>query len=70
MKDILLCEIDIIIQQQIWIAQYISALEDRRLRLMDFIQTSEELELSNQTRENLCVNVENMEIELKVINQN
>ena len=64
MKDILLCEIDIIIQQQIWIAQYISALEDWRLRLMDFIQTSEELTMSNQTSENLCVNVENMEIKL------
>ena len=70
MNDILLCEIDIIIQQQIWIAQYTSALEDRRLRLMEFIKTSEELKLSNLTRENLCVNVENMEIELKVINQN
>ena len=64
MKDILLCEIDIIIQQQIWMAQYISVLEDWRLRLMDFIQTSEELTMSNQTRENLCVNVENMEIKL------
>ena len=69
MKDILLCEIDIIIQQQIWISQYISALEDRRLRLMDFIQTSEEFEMSNQTRENLCVNVENMEIKLGVVNE-
>ena len=29
---------------------------------MEFIKTSEELKLSNQTRENLCVNVENMEI--------
>ena len=26
--------------------------------------------MSNQTRENLCVNVENMEIKLKVVNQN
>lgn len=64
MRDILLCEIDIIIQQQIWISNYISVLEDRRQRLIEFIQTSEELEMSKHARENLIDNVENMEIKL------
>ena len=37
---------------------------------MEFIKTSEELKLSNQTSENLCVNLENTEIKVKVVNQN
>ena len=64
MRDILLCEIDIIIQQQICISNYISVLEDRRQRLIEFIQTSEELEMSKHAHENIIDNVVNMEIKL------
>ena len=55
-------EIDIITEEQKRIVNYNSVLEDRRLRLMEFIKTSEELEISNRARENLMVNVSNMEI--------
>ena len=50
MRDALLCEIDIIIQQQIWISNYISVLEDRMQRLIAFIQTNEELKMSKHAR--------------------
>jgi hypothetical protein len=37
-------------------------LEERRLRLMEFIQI--ELELSKQAHKNICVNVASMEIKI------
>lgn len=60
-------EIDIIIEEQIRIANCNAVLEDRRIRLLEFIRTSQELEISKRARENLIVTVSNMEI--KVVQQ-
>ena len=57
-------EIDIIIQKQIMVAKYTAKLEDRRERLMEFIQTSPDLNLSEKVRNNLMENVINMKIEV------
>jgi hypothetical protein len=46
-------EIEIIIQEQIKVANYIAELEDRRDRLMDFIRHSENLLLTKEVREKL-----------------
>ena len=59
-----LAEIDIIIQKQVMIVNYNMELEDRRIRLMEFIQTSVDLNLSERDRENLIVNVSNMKMEV------
>ena len=60
-------EIDIIIEEQIRIANCNAVLEDRRIRLLEFIRTSQELEISKRDHENLMVTVSNME--LKVVQQ-
>ena len=60
-------EIDIIIEEQIRIANCNAVLEDRRIRLLEFIRTSQELVISKRARENLIVTVSNMEI--KVVQQ-
>ena len=57
-------EIEIIIQEQIKIANYIAEVGDRRGRLMDFIKYSVNLLLTKEVRENLERNVTNMEIKL------
>ena len=45
-----------ITEEQKRIVNYNSVLEDRRLRVMEFIKTSEELEISKRACENLMVN--------------
>jgi hypothetical protein len=60
----ILDEIDIIIKEQIVIFMYNAELEDRRIRLMEFIQNSEELLISRKARENLVSNVSNMGIKV------
>ena len=57
-------EIDIIIQKQVMIVNYNMELEDGRIRLLEFIQTSVDLNLSETARENLVVNVSNMKLEV------
>ena len=44
--EIVLYVIDIIAKEQIMIVKYNNELEDRRLRLMEFVQNSENLEIS------------------------
>ena len=56
-------EIDIIIQKQIMIVKINAEVEDRRVRLMEVNQSSEELQLSSETRKNILENVSNMEME-------
>ena len=62
--NIVLHEIDIIVKEQIMIVRHNAFLEDRRIRLMDFIQNSEILDISNGARENLLKNVSTMEMKV------
>ena len=62
--NLVLHEIDIIIQKQIMIVKLNAEVEDRRVRLIEFIQSSEELHLSRETRKNILENVSNMEMEV------
>ena len=57
-------EIDIISQKQIMMMQYNAEVEDRRMRLIEFIQSSDELQLSRETRKNILENVYNMKMEV------
>ena len=58
-------EIDIITQKQIMIANLNEEVEDRRIRLMEFIKNDEELGLSRNARGNILENVSNMKMEVK-----
>ena len=49
--EIVLHEIDIISNEQMRIVRYNDELEDRRLRLMEFIQRDENLEISQSHQE-------------------
>ena len=62
--EIVSVEIDIITQEQMRIAKLNFVLEDRRLRLMEFLKSREELNISKRARENLIVTVSNMETKL------
>ena len=64
LNDLFLHEIDIINQKQIMIVKFNTEVEDRRIRLMEFIQTSDELQLSRKTCKNILENVSNMEMEV------
>ena len=57
-------EIGIIVQEQIRIVNYNTELEDRRRRLMEYVQSSTELDLSRGARENILENVSNMKMEI------
>ena len=46
-------EIDIIVQKQIMIVKFNEEVEDRRVRLMEFVQSSDELQVSRKTRNNI-----------------
>ena len=59
---IVLLTIDIIIKEQIKLVKYNDDLEDRRLRLMEFVKHSEILEISAGARENLLQNVPDMRL--------
>ena len=62
--EIVFKEFDIIIKEQDKIAQYTAVLEDRRLRFLDFIQTTKELPVSKEEREDLEKNVKTLEIKV------
>ena len=62
--NLVLHEIDIIIQKQIMIVKINAEVEDRRVRLMEVNQSSEELQLSSETRKNILENVSNMKMEV------
>ena len=55
--ETIMLEIDIIKEEQMKISNYIAFLEDRRLRMVDFIQKAENLQVSGKGREKLinCV---------------
>ena len=53
---------DIIVQEQTKIADYNAWLENRRLRLMEFIQKTDNLPICGRARENLLESVANMEM--------
>ena len=57
-------EIDIIDKEQIMIVRHSNFLEDRRKRLMDFIENSEMIDISVEARENLLKNISTMEIKV------
>ena len=59
---IVLHEIDIITKEQIMLIKYNEQLEDRRLRLEEFVRNSDKLEISEGARENLVQNVSDMEL--------
>ena len=62
--EIVLLEIDIIIKEQLKIFSYNAELEDRRLRLMDFVKHSEKLKVSEEWRENITTKVSSLEIKV------
>ena len=62
--EIVLYEIDIITKEQTMIVKYNNELEDRRLRLMEFVKNSEILEISAEARQNLLHNVSDMELKV------
>ena len=47
--EIVLYEIDIIAKEQLMIVKYNNELDDRRLRLMEFVKNSEKLQISTET---------------------
>jgi hypothetical protein len=57
-------EIDIITKKQIMIANLNDEVEDRRIRLVEFIQSSDELGLSRKACGNILENVSNMKMEV------
>ena len=57
-------EIDIIDKEQIMIVRHKEFLEDRKKRLMDFIEYSEMIDISVEARENLLKNISTMEIKV------
>ena len=57
-------EIDIITYEQIKIIKYNEELEDRRLRLLEFIKRSEQLNITKEAQNNLLLNVSHMEMEV------
>ena len=59
---IVLHEIDIITKEQVMLVKLHDELEDRRIRLIEFLQTSDKLEISEGSRENLLKNVSDMKI--------
>ena len=62
--ELVLHEIDIVTKEQMMLVKYHNELEDRRLRLMEFVQNSEKLEISAEARDNLLHNVSDMELKL------
>ena len=48
--EIVLYEIDIIAKEQLMIVKYNIELDDRRLRLMEFVKNSEKLQISTEAR--------------------
>ena len=63
LNDLDLHEIDIIIQNQIMVMKFNTEVEDRRIRLMEFIQSSDESQLSRENRKNILEKVYNMKME-------
>ena len=63
--NLVLNEIDIIVKEQIMLVRHNEYLEDRRIRLMDFIQNSEMIDIWNEARTNLNKNV--LTLEMKVM---
>ena len=61
---IVLEEIDIITNEQIKMIKYNEELEDRRSRLLEFIKTSENLNISKEAQKNLLQNIFHMEREI------
>ena len=59
---IVLEEIDIITNEQIKIIKYNDELEDRRLRLLEFLQRSRNLNISKEAQRNLLLNVSHMKL--------
>ena len=62
--EIVLKKIDIISNEQMRIIKYNGELEDRRLRLMEFIQSGPNLEITSGARNNLIKNVTEMKLNL------
>ena len=62
--EIVLFEIDIIAKEQSMIDKYNNELEDRRLRLMEFVQNSGRLQISTEARDSLLQNVSTMELKV------
>ena len=62
--EIVFVEIDIIMKEQLKIFSYNAELEDRRLRLMDFIKHSEHLKVSKELRENMTTKASSLEIKV------
>ena len=62
--ETVMMEIDIIIQEQTKIANYTVWLEDRRLRLMNYVQKTNCLKISESGRKTLIKNITNMEIKV------
>ena len=62
--EIVLHEIDIISNEQMRIVRYNDELEDRRLRLMEFIQSGESLEITSVAEDNLIKNLTEMELKV------
>ena len=58
--EIVLHEMDITSNEQMRIVRYNDELEDRRLRLMEFIQRGENLEITPGAKANLIKNVTEM----------
>ena len=57
-------EIDIIVQKQIMIVKLNEEVEDRRIRLMEFVQSDEDLQISSKARNDILENVSNMEMKV------
>ena len=64
LNDLVLHEVDIIIQKQIMVMKFNAEVEDRRIRLMEFIQSSDESQLSRENRKNILEKVYNMKMEV------
>ena len=64
LNDVVLHEIDIIIQKQMMVMKFNAEGEDRRIRLMEFIQSSDESQLSRENRKNILEKVYNMKMEV------
>ena len=62
--EIVLEEIGFITNEQIRIMKYNAEMEDRRLRLLEFIKRRENLRISKEAQTNLILNVSNMELKV------
>ena len=63
-KQIILWEIDFIMQEQRNLIQYNNQLEDRRLRLLEFVQSGQEISMSKSARESIVKDVSKLELKL------